>query len=149
MGRTDKLSASDIPQADSLSTIRVVLEAIVASGKNSAAIGEATKFSERHIRYRLQAARILGLLDESRKISASGQRLLNAKPGSMDEIRVLRAAVKKSRVVKSIIPDLLTTDSVPVARISQEFSRLTGLASATADRRARVLRSWARQLKVE
>jgi hypothetical protein len=48
--------------------------------------------------------------------------------------------------VRGVAPRLLAKKEVSVAAIRERILQLTGLSLATADRRARTLKSWARQL---
>jgi hypothetical protein len=141
------LRSVDIPQADSLATIRAVVEAVWAVGANSPEIGLQIGASDRHVRYRTQAARVLGFIDEDSRVTASGRRLIATRVGSHEERRVLLRAVRTCRVVADISPDLFDAIEVDVHSIARQLEQLGGLSAATAERRARVLRSWRRQLE--
>jgi hypothetical protein len=140
-----KLGSIDVPQADSLPFIRAVVEAIVAGNKGTAEISHATGFSERHVRYRLESAKILGLIDENRAVSPLGSHLAQSPPGSEAERELFRKAILKSRSLKAIAPNLLGSEDIDRDAISNRIQRLTGLAQATADRRTQVLAAWRRQ----
>ncbi len=112
-------------------------------------LAEITKFSERHVRYRLQAARILGFLhaDGEPKLTARAQRLLATAAGSPEEKKHLANAVNECAAVRSIAPNLLDSDDVDIKELGERIARLSGLSQATAERRAVVLRSWRRDLR--
>jgi transposase-like protein len=145
-----KLKTSDVPQADSLALVRRVLEAIAASPNAPVKeLAECTGFSERHIRYRTQAARVLGFLPSEGEhvVTPRAKRLLATEPESPEEKKQLVAAVKECESVKLIAPNLLDLDTVDVKKLGERIARLSGLSPATAERRAVVLRSWHRDLR--
>ena len=79
-GVTVKLRSIDIPQADSLALIREVVAAVAKYDNPTVKmLSEETAFHERHVRYRLDAARALGLIVAKEKgtaLAAKGLRLL-------------------------------------------------------------------------
>lgn len=82
-----RIKTSDVPQADSLGLIRRLLEAIAVSPSTAVkGLAEKTKFSERHVRYRMQAARILGFLkpEGEPELTPRAKRLLATEVGSPD-----------------------------------------------------------------
>ena len=143
------LGSIDVPQADSLDTVRKIVEAVADGARSSGKIAERTGYSDRHVRYRFQAACILGLLAPDHTLMRRGQRLVGTERGSTEERRLLRAAVRASAVVRIVAPDLLASASIDKEAVAGRLVELTGLSQATARRRAQVLRSWARQLKLE
>jgi len=145
-----KLKTSDVPQADSLGLVRRLLEAIAVSPNAPVKhLAEQTGFSERHVRYRLQAARILGFLPAEGEtvVTLRAKKLLATAPDSPEEKKQLVAAVKDCESVKVIAPHLLDSDAVDVKKLGERIARLSGLSPATAERRAVVLRSWHRDLR--
>ena len=147
---TVKLKTSDVPQADSLALVRRLLEGIAVSpGTAVKDLAELTKFSERHVRYRLQAARILGFLhpDGEPELTPRAKRLLATEVGSPEEKKQLASAVNDCQSVRLIASDLLALPEVDVKKIADRIVRLSGLSAATAERRAVVLRSWHRDLR--
>lgn len=145
-----KLKTSDVPQADSLALVRRVLEAVAVSPSVAAKdLAEITKFSERHIRYRLQAARILGFLhsEVDPKLTPRAKRLLATEAGSPEEKKQLASAVNDCAPIQMIAPSLLTSAELDVKKIADRITRLSGLSLATAERRAGGLRSWHRDLR--
>ena len=144
-----KLKTADVPQADSLALVRRLLEAIAVSPSTAVRdLAEKTMFSERHVRYRLQAARILGFLkpEGEPELTPRAKRLLTTDVGSPEEKKQLASAVSDCPSVQLIAPNLLALPEVDVKKIGDRIARLSGLAPATAERRAVVLRSWHRDL---
>ena len=145
-----KLKTIDVPQADSLVLVRRLLEVIVRSeGAAVKDLAAQAKFSERHVRYRTQAARILGFLapEGEPRITARGKRLLATEAGTPEEKRELTKAVNDCESVQAIAPDLLALPAVDVKKLGNRIARLSGLSPATAERRAVVLRAWHRDLR--
>ena len=140
------LRTVDVPQADSLPLVRRLVEAIEEGNRTNPDLASRTGFSERHVRYRLEAARILGLADEEYRLTLGGRRLLATRPGSEEERAELRHAVKASKVAKAVRLDPSSSRPLDMGRISKKIMSLTGLSLATAERRARTLRSWSRQV---
>src|SRR5688572_4238676 len=95
---TGPLRRVDVPQSDSLPTIRVIVAHVEAAAGNVATISELTGVSDRHVRYRLQAARVLGFVNEDRTITRRGRSLLATRVGSDAEHETLIAAVNACRV---------------------------------------------------
>ncbi|MGE4053980.1 MAG: hypothetical protein AB7F99_04200, partial [Vicinamibacterales bacterium] len=91
-----KLKTSDVPQADKLGLVRRLLEAIAtAPNVPVKVLAEQTGFSERHVRYRMQAARVLGFLpaEGEHVVTSRAKRLLATAPNSPEEKKQLVAAV--------------------------------------------------------
>lgn len=136
----------DVPQADSLETIRAIVEAVMRYGTDVSEISGRTEVSKRHVRYRLQAARILGLVDADRVLTSAGRNLLYARSGSEQERKILLGGLRASTIVRVLLPDLLSEKPFDVGTAASKIVASTGMALATAERRARVLRSWRRRL---
>ena len=148
-GKNEPLRPVDVPQSDSLPTIRAVVAVADKANRSVGAISGIIGVSDRHVRYRLQSARILGLVDRDRVLTARGKALLATAPGSDAERALLAVAMKNSLVVSHLFPNLLTVASVDLESMANAISASTGLSHSTAHRRARVLRSWRRQLKLD
>lgn len=145
-----KLKTSDVPQADSLALVRRLLQAV--ADKPDAAVkqwAEITGFSERHVRYRLQAARVLGFLQDGNEtvLNARAKRLLATSPASPEEKKQLVAAVNACEVIQQIAPNFLDSEQLDTKKLADRIARLSGLSLATAERRAGGLRSWHRSLR--
>lgn len=144
-----KLRPVDIPQADTLSTVRRLVDAVNRFADAPVKeLAEATGFSERHVRYRLATARALGLMTANRaSLTTRGARLAKTEPGSADEKTELRRAIVACPAVQQIAPDLLTANLIEIKPLAARIVRLSGLSPATAERRAVVLRAWHRDYR--
>ena len=147
---TMSLKTIDVPQADSLATVRVVVSAVSsASDSSAAALSRATGFHERHVRYRLATAKALGWLtstDGELSVTAAGNRLLDTVEGSIEERAAMRSAVAGCRAVHQMAPGLLESATFDLDVVTKRIMRLAGLSHSTAERRAVVLRAWRRDL---
>lgn len=141
-----KLQPSDVPQADTLATVRALVYAVSEIGADTKVIAKATGFSERHVQYRSKAAQVLGLLDHKRSITERGFSLLATAPSSEEERKALSNAVSTCQVVSLACPDLLSRSAPDRNRLANAIARATGMATNTASRRARTLLSWRRQV---
>jgi len=146
MPRPKQFRTLDVPQADSLPLIRRVVEAIHVGLKTVSSISEDTGFSERHVRYRLQAARILGFLSDEISLTAQGKRLVITNRGGSQEHRTFCDAVRSCDIARLLAPGLLDEAEINSPAVAKRMERLFGLSPATAERRTRVMRSWRRQL---
>ena len=140
------LRTGDIPQAENLEEVREVVTAVQIVGTATEDLAEYTGFSDRHVCYRLHAAEVLGWLTKKRRITSLGDRLLATSPGSREEHEALRVSVGKCRVIKLVVPDLLTSPELDHMTVADKLRQLAGLSASTAERRARVLVAWHRQL---
>jgi len=145
MAKRTALRTADVPQADDLQTVRAVVKAAGSGGGVTAEIEQRTGYSDRHVRYRMQAARILGFVDVNRKVTGLGRRLLQTSPGGDAERQVFREAIEASPPIKALAPRLTRAEEPDVASLCLHLQAHAGLSPATAERRARVLRSWWRQ----
>jgi hypothetical protein len=142
------LMTSDVPQADDLSTVRTVVKAAAAGASNVAEIARRTGFSDRHTAYRVNAARILGLLSPPDVFTptADGLMLLETPVGSSEEALLFRRCVEQSAAFKRVAPDLFEDPPPSRTAIAERLRQLSGLKKETAGRRAQTLVSWRRQL---
>jgi hypothetical protein len=145
-----KLRSNEIPQADTLSTIRQLIEAInQLEVPSTPALIAATGFSERHVQYRLSAARALGLVTPRGKdtaLTSKGKRLVSTGVGSAEEKAEFRRAVRACPAVRQIDPELLSKPSVNKKDLADRIMRVSDLSRETALRRADVLSAWHRDL---
>ena len=142
----NKWKPKDVPQADDLSTVRVVVAAVESVGPRASDVAEETEYSERHVRYRLQAAVVLGLIDEAHEIAKRGRALLDTEPGSDFERDAFMHAITESPSLRDIVPGLMDAERPPIDSIKESIQEKTGMSASTASRRARALRSWRRQV---
>lgn len=140
----------DIPQANDLDTVRAVVRAVSEGNDTLTTILEFTRFSKRHTRYRLHAARILGLVTESEggtwHATALAPRLLGAPLHSLAERSAWLEIVNKSRLMQAMAPDLLHSRGPSVEELALRLLRLAELSPATAERRAAGLLAWRRRI---
>ena len=141
-----RLSSADIPQAEDLTEVRELVSALLEVGDSTDSLAEHTGFSSRHVRYRLHAAKVLGLIDAKRSITDRGRRLLATPPGSPDERGALSDAVEGCSVVRLVAPGLLTAPALDLNQVGEALTQVAGLSPSTAARRARTLESWRQQL---
>ena len=130
--------------------MRRVLEAIASCPSTAVKdLAERTKYSERHVPYRVQAARVLGFLPSEGEptLTTRASRLLATDAGSPAEKKQLVSAVDDCPAVRLIAPQLLDADGVDIKKLAERIARLSGLALSTAERRAVVLRCWHRDLR--
>jgi hypothetical protein len=144
------ITTIDIPQADSLDKIRVVLDAMSTGNTYLADLQKLTGFHYRHLHYRLHAARILGLSKVSYTLAIlteSGFALASTIPSSDEERKAFANSINKSHVMKKIAPHLLTAKTDPTAHvIARRISSITDVSAVTAMRRARSILAWRRQI---
>jgi len=143
---TPRLRSADIPQAEDLTEVRELVSALLEVGTSTDALADHTGFSDRHVCYRLHAAKVLGLIDGKRALTDRGDRLLATPPGSPDERSALAEAVASCPVVKLVAPDLLTAQALDLDQVSTALAQVAGLSASTAARRARILEAWRQQL---
>lgn len=135
----------EVPEAWSLDRIREVVDA-TSRGKDAAALG----LSDRHVRYHLQAARVLGWAERAGRahvITALGRRLLATRVGSAEETALFRESIAESPLVKTVLPKLLIgMDRAEI--IAKLISHPeTKLARETAEKRSGYLVQWIDRLR--
>ncbi|MCA9527976.1 MAG: hypothetical protein KC549_16930 [Myxococcales bacterium] len=153
----------DIPQANDLDSVRAVVRAVAEDHASLVAVADFTGFSKRHARYRLHAARVLGLValtaDASRPAApgldrpaevylptALARRLLEAPLRSAAERGVYFDAINRSKALQAIAPDLLAASGPTVEALTDRLTELSDLSRATAERRAGTLLAWRRRV---
>lgn len=145
-GSSDQLNSVDVPQADNLARVRELVEAANQVGLSKKALTGYTGFSERHVRYRFEAARLLGLLDRDAGVTARGLELIGTTAGSREERALFRRSIARTQVVRTVAPDLLKGAEPDLEKLTRAIGQASQLSDSTAGRRARVLRSWRRQV---
>ncbi len=139
----------DVPQADDIAKIRAVIEVVAEGESRTASVAKRLAISERHAAYRLHAARILQALslEEGRwRIEAAGQELLNRPHDDPTERDWWRRAIGTNRIISTLAPQLLGTKAPSTEDIADRIVKYSGLAPATAERRAQTLVRWRRDL---
>lgn len=138
----------DIPQANDLASVRRVVAAVAHESRTQAAVMAYTDFSRRHTQYRLQAARVLGLvrIDEGGDIWVTplGERLLQTEAGAPKALAVWHDAITFSRALQVIAPDLLQPHGPGIEELTTRLTEMSELSASTARRRAKGLLTWRR-----
>ena len=91
------MKAVDIPQADSLSRIRELVQTVQFGASDTARLQKVMSLHPRHVGYHLHAARVLGWLvrdDEQWQVTELGAGLVATGPGSQEERAVYRDSIK-------------------------------------------------------
>ena len=142
------VNAHEVPQANSLDKIRAVVAARAKGARDYQQMLEQTALSPRHLAYYIGAARVLGLLEGVGwgQPTNLGDKLVNSLAGSEREMQIFREAVRHSQVLQTIAPGLLGHDEITVDSLADRIAALSGLARATAERRAETLLTWRRRL---
>ena len=145
------LEAADVPQADSLATVRAVVAAVCMGNQTIADVAFTTGYSVRHAAYRLHAARILGLvvLVGQNLVGPTDEafELLDSRPGSAEESLSFERAVRNSPKLRALAPDLLARRPILKGELAERIARRAHLSPATASRRAQCLLAWRRQIR--
>ena len=104
------MRAVDIPQADSLSRIRELVQAVQFGAVDSARLQKVMSLHPRHVGYHLHAARVLNWVvkgDEGVEVTGMGGRLIATAPGSQEERAIYRESISGSEYLQAIAPNLL------------------------------------------
>ena len=139
----------DIPQADSLASLRDVVQAVAAGAVTTPEIEAAARLTHRQARYYLLAARTLGWLELGPArplLTAAGKVLLALKPGGLDESDAIAAAINSSPVLEASVGRYLHEEKVDRAVLVGRLLASTELSLTTARRRAASLVGWRFQL---
>lgn len=140
------LGPTDVPQADSLDTVRAVIDAIAAGATTKEDVAEITGYSIRHVHYRLHAARILGfaIMVGRNLVGPTDEAyvLYETRPGSAEELAVFERAIRASPIMRALAPDLLSRKPLLKSELSVRLERRAHLGRETAMRRAQALMAW-------
>jgi hypothetical protein len=146
---TFELTTADVPQEDSLQTVRLVLQSIAEGLQDTESMAARSGVSRRHAGYAINALIVLGLIsegDEALAPSDDAKKLLATGAGSADEKAAFRGAVERSPAMRAIAPDLLAAQGPERDTLRDRIMAAAGLSKSTSDRRAQALLSWRRQL---
>jgi predicted ATPase len=146
-----KLRSSDLPQANELEKLRLVVDAVRQGAGTTREVGEETGISPRHVNYYLSAGRVLGFLARGSRLgglrlTTAGLSLAKTTRRSTHEHEIFISAVQDSAVVKAVASKLLSERGPSAAEITERIVHLGGLSATTAARRASCLMSWRQQL---
>ena len=131
-----------IPQANDLDRVRRAVEAVARGRATTAAVARSMRAQPRQAAYALDAARAIGLLDDTSRLTRSGTDFVATGRGTVAELELLRTAIAGSRVVTEVVPELLDAHASPtITSIASRLAR-QGLSVDTARRRASTLLAW-------
>ena len=134
----------DVPQANRLSNIRELVQAVRDDINNVSALGELLGVDQRHFAYYRQAAVILDFLrleaDEV-SLTARGQSLVATPEGSESERNCFRQAILDAPSLKPF-SSFFESAEISVDELTHRLGVLTGLSHSTAKRRAQTLIQW-------
>ena len=142
------MKAVDVPQADSLSRIRELVQTVQFGATDTARLQKVMTLHPRHVGYHLHAARVLGWLvkdGDGWTVAALGAELVQTAPGSQEERAVYRKSIEKSDYLQQIAPNLLADEEPEQDLLSLKIQDVAGIAPATARRRASTLLRWRTQ----
>ncbi len=135
----------DIPQANALETVRTVLRAVHLGARTIEDISHFTAYSDRHVQYRVHAARILGLAQLERDqvwLTTLGEKLMDSERRSDQERIIFYDAIQACPVIQIVAPDLLSDRPPTVEELSERIFQQSKLSLTTAERRAGGLMTW-------
>jgi hypothetical protein len=142
-----KIASDYIPQADNLSEVTDVVQAVANGAHTFAELGDAIGLVERQGRYYRRAAEILGFISRPTtnrsQLTSLGQRFVGA--NAQDKRTILTQAVLATRLVERIVPFLERRARTGATRAElqaflNEVASLGG--SSMAGRRVSTIVSW-------
>ncbi|MCU0656954.1 MAG: hypothetical protein MUF64_17370 [Polyangiaceae bacterium] len=145
----DHIPGNDIPQADNLQRVRLVVDAVAAGAPTQEQVIHHTRVSLRHVSYSLHAARVLGFLSQEGRafrLTGAGRALCATRRMSEEERGAFREAYARSAILGALAPGLFDPTGPSVEAIAATIERRGRLSPATARRRARALLSWRLQI---
>jgi hypothetical protein len=148
MSAAPRIDSQDIPQADNLKSIRQIVDAIGAGASSAEQVEQQTQIAPRHVSYGLHAARILGWVEQRGGfvVTVLGAELRRTSAGGEEERACFRKSFKQSPILQALAPELLAPQPPSREALTKHIETLSGLAQATADRRAQALLSWRNQM---
>jgi hypothetical protein len=133
----------EIPQADRLEKVRVLVEAL-AGGLTPQMIAESWQSTARHVSYYLGAALTLGLVRRFRRTflpTRSGRALLQSAPHSSQERTVLLRAIRTTPALAALW-EFLEGRHMGRDELAARIKRSSRLSDTTAERRSLTLTRW-------
>lgn len=149
--RVDRLHRTrDVPQADRLANVRLLVAAIRDGIEHAATLLELLDVDRRHFLYYRQAAVILGVIEFNARgallVTSLGQRLLATAEGSREERQVFAEAIAEARALRPFT-SFFTGEPLDLPTLTHRLEVLTGLSHTTAERRAHTLIKWRRYIQ--
>ena len=142
------MKAVDIPQADSLSRVRELVQSVEFGAADVARLQRVMTLHPRHVGYHLHAARILNWLvkaDDEWSVTQTGTALLSTVAGSQEERSIFRQSIEASDFLKVVAPNLFADEEPAQDLLSVKIQEVAQIAPATARRRASTLLRWRTQ----
>lgn len=142
------MKATDIPQADSLSRVRELVQAVQFGAADATRLQKVMTLHPRHVGYHLHAARILGWLDrqdEALSLTPRGEALLETEINTDEERAIFRQCITESASIGAVAPELLDETPPDQDVLQKRIEEVAGIAPATARRRASTLLRWRSQ----
>ena len=142
------MRAVDIPQADSLSRIRELVQTIHFGASDTSRLQKVMSLHPRHVGYHLHAARVLDWIskgEDSWVVTTLGSALIATTAGSQEERAIYRKSIKASEYLQTVAPKLLDGQEPEQDLLSLRIQEVAGIAPATARRRASTLLRWRTQ----
>lgn len=140
-----------IPQADRLTKIRELCQAVADGYRSVEAIGRQVSLSPRHVRYYTLAAIALEWLEESDSgepmVTKLGELVLRSKANGRTETDLIARSIDDSEVIEEVAGKYLHEDELSLQRLTERLHARAGLAVSTAKRRSQTLLVWREQLK--
>jgi hypothetical protein len=144
-----------LPQVRDFGKLRSLLQLLAEGLDEPQAIGvrmgAKPKYAARHASYYLEAAQVLGLVEQGRgALTARGRAYILTEPGSDDSKLLLREAVASATQLGKLADAILSHDEPDVAALIEHMhARLNeSLSRETVARRVRDLLSWRTHLGV-
>lgn len=142
------MKAVDIPQADSLSRVRELVQSVKFGAVDVARLQRVMTLHPRHVGYHLHAARILNWLVKEEgewSLTSTGNALLSTVAGSQEERSIFRQSIEASDFLKVVAPNLFGEEEPAQDLLSVRIQEVAQIAPATARRRASTLLRWRTQ----
>jgi len=143
------LFSGDIPQADSLDSVRRIVEVVHDGLVTRNEIGLATGYSPRHVQYKIASAVILGFLEklEEIKVTHIGKIWLQKQVSSNDESIFLKNCIEKTKVYQLVAQDLFESARPDKKVLAKRIIDHGNLSESTALRRASTLIAWSNRIR--
>jgi hypothetical protein len=141
----------DIPQADKLEKVIAATEAVAEGASTEMEVAEAIGLSDRQITYYLDAARILGFIENNQAIISVTDKGMNmAKAHRDDKKESLRKAISENDLLKAIVTFVdKDKNGVNEQDISNFLLSMTAVeAHDLVPRRAKTLMAWLEYLDI-
>jgi hypothetical protein len=144
---SDRLPSSDLPQADLLATLRLLLEEVTREGGDELSdveLGAAVGITERQVQYYKHASRLLGFMVKG-DVTPWGEELLASDTGSAEERSIFRTAIEGMAAYPGLAWFFSSTASK--AALVEYMLAHYRISPGVANRRALSLLRWRKELR--